>query len=327
MPRPIRIEYEDAYYHVMNRGRGRQFIFHSEAYYQAFFDTLSEVCERFDLVVHAYCLMSNHYHLLLQTPQANLGRIMRHINGVYTQRYNRLKHTDGPLFRGRYKAILVDEDGYLLQLSRYIHRNPIEMKRPLVSRLESYLWSSYPAYINQAKAPDWLEREKTYQMLGQHQKYQGYQSYVEQGIDEEIKQFYNRGNIASVIGNKEFIEWLHEEKIPELEEKDLVKNILPKSLMIERVVQLVSDYYKLDPEYLTRVVKGPQKGLLARKVAMYLCQQLGGYKLSEIMTQFGLSNIGSVSFITSQIRKRLKNDRQLKKQVQQIKDYVIKNAT
>lgn len=139
MPRPIRIEYEDAYYHVMNRGRGRQYIFHTEAYYQAFFETLSEACERFALVVHAYCLMGNHYHLLVQTPQGNLGRIMRHINGVYTQRYNRLKRTDGPLFRGRYKAILVDEDSYLLQLSRYIHRNPIEMKQPLVSGLENYL--------------------------------------------------------------------------------------------------------------------------------------------------------------------------------------------
>jgi len=79
--------------------------------------------------------MSNHYHLLIETPNANLGRIMRHINGVYTQRYNRLRNIDGPLFRGRYKAILVDQDAYLLQLSRYIHRNPIDMKQPLVDSL------------------------------------------------------------------------------------------------------------------------------------------------------------------------------------------------
>ena len=105
MPRPVRIEYEGACYHVMNRGRGRQPIFRATAYFQAFLETLAEAHERFGVVIHGYCLMGNHYHLLLQTPHGNLGRVMRHMNGVYTQRYNRLKPTDGPLFRGRYKAI------------------------------------------------------------------------------------------------------------------------------------------------------------------------------------------------------------------------------
>ena len=108
----------------MNRGSGRQKIFHGAKYYEAFLETLEESHNRFDAQIHAYCLMDNHYHLSIATPRANLGRIMRHINGVYTQRYNRLKRTDGPLFRGRYKAILIDDDAYLLQLGRYIHRNP-----------------------------------------------------------------------------------------------------------------------------------------------------------------------------------------------------------
>ncbi|MET1257584.1 transposase, partial [Aliikangiella maris] len=169
MPRPLRIEYEDAYYHVMSRGRdkGRRNIFHSEKFYTAFLETLAEACERFEIVVHA--LMTNHYHLLVQTPLGNLGRAMRHINGVYTQRHNRLKNTDGPLFRGRYKSILVEKDSYLLQLSRYIHRNPIETKRPMVTQLENYPWSSYPAYVNQVESEDWLEREQVYQMLGNKQ--------------------------------------------------------------------------------------------------------------------------------------------------------------
>lgn len=126
MTRPLRIEYPDAYYHVMNRGRGRQAIFHDQAYFDAFLATLSEAHERFSLEIYAYCLMSNHFHLLVKTPEGNLQRAMRHVGGVYTQRYNRLKKTDGPLFRGRYKAILVDADEYLLHLSRYIHRNPLE---------------------------------------------------------------------------------------------------------------------------------------------------------------------------------------------------------
>ena len=165
MPRPERIEYEHAFYHVMNRGRGRQLIFHDKRYYEAFESTLSEANQRFQCVIHAYCLMGNHYHLLLETPNANLSRVMRHINGVYTQRYNRLKKTDGPLFRGRFKAILVDSDSYLLPLTRYIHRNPVDMKRPIVSSLEEYPWSSYLAYIGKAKSPIWLERGMVYNVL------------------------------------------------------------------------------------------------------------------------------------------------------------------
>jgi len=105
MTRPLRIEYENAFYHVMNRGRAHQTIFHEEVYYQTFLEILADACERFDCIVHAYSLMGNHYHLLVQTPKANLSRIMRHVNGVYTQKFNRLKRTDGPFFRGRFKAI------------------------------------------------------------------------------------------------------------------------------------------------------------------------------------------------------------------------------
>ena len=167
MPRPARIQYEDAFYHVMNRGSGKQKIFHGVKYYEAFLETLEESHNRFDAQIHAYCLMDNHYHLSIATPRANLGRIMRHINGVYTQRYNRLKRTDGPLFRGRYKAILIDEDAYLLQLGRYIHRNPAEVKGASEDKLRTFQWSSYLAYTNRASVPSWLDRDLTYRLLGQ----------------------------------------------------------------------------------------------------------------------------------------------------------------
>ncbi|MFV1985190.1 MAG: transposase [Thiohalomonadales bacterium] len=327
MPRPPRIEYENAYYHVMNRGKGRQRIFHSDAYYHAFLSCLAEASERFDVIVHGYCLMSNHYHLLLQTRHANLGRVMRHINGVYTQRYNRLKHTDGPLFRGRYKAIVIEKDSYLLQLSRYIHRNPIELKQPLVKKLEQYRWSSYPAYINKDKTPHWLHRDTLYEMLGQRQKYQGYEIYVMQGNDTDIKKFYSRTNIPGAMGQSSFIEWLQDEIIPEVDDKTLVNTVLQHKLTIKEIIQYVALYYKLETKQLTTVVKGPGKGLLARKIAMYLCQQLGGYQLTDIMESFELSNRGSVSFITSQIRRNCGENRKLEKEINDIKSYIIKNAT
>lgn len=163
MSRPLRVEYEDAYYHVMNRGGGRQVVFHDDDYYHLFLDTLVEAHSRFGLQVLSYCLMGNHYHLLVKTPRGNLGRGMQHINGVYTQRYNRLRRTDGPLFRGRYKAIIVENDSYQLQVSRYIHRNPVEAH--LVDRLEDYPWSSYPAFINKGACPPWLYRDEILDQL------------------------------------------------------------------------------------------------------------------------------------------------------------------
>ena len=125
MARPLRIEYPGAWYHAMNRGASGRAIFQSDRDRHAFLALFGDIAATFGVEVHAYCLMGNHYHLLLRTPRGNLSRALRHLNGVYTQRYNRTHGTDGPLFRGRFKAVLVDADTYLAALSRYIHLNPV----------------------------------------------------------------------------------------------------------------------------------------------------------------------------------------------------------
>ena len=129
-----------------------------------FLELLREIQAMFSVETHAYCLMDNHYHLLVRTPKANLSRAMRHLNGLYTQRYNRIEKTDGPLYRGRYKAILIDADAYLLNVSRYIHRNPLEAR--IVKKADNYPWSSYAAFIGKVTAPPWLTREDTLAMVG-----------------------------------------------------------------------------------------------------------------------------------------------------------------
>ena len=149
MSRPLRIEYPGAWYHVMNRGRRAESIFSGKNDYALFIDLLKDSCELWNINVGAYCLMSNHYHLLIQTPEGNLSRCMRHINGIYTQRFNRAHHCDGQLFRGRFKSILIEEDSYLLQLVRYIHKNPLRAGR--VKRLDAYPWSSHRGYRSKAK--------------------------------------------------------------------------------------------------------------------------------------------------------------------------------
>ena len=125
MARPLRVEYEGAFYHVMNRGLERREIFQEERDYEKFLELVEDTHRQYQFKVHSYCLMPNHYHLYIETPQGDLSQGMRHIDGVYTQVYNKRRRRVGPLFQGRYKAIVVEKENYSLEISRYIHLNPV----------------------------------------------------------------------------------------------------------------------------------------------------------------------------------------------------------
>ncbi|MEZ4484691.1 MAG: transposase [Syntrophotaleaceae bacterium] len=140
----------------MNRGRRGENVFADRDDYETFIALLQETSTMFDLRVSAFCLMSNHYHLLVQTPSGSLSRAMRHINGVYTQRFNRRRNIDGQLFRGRYKSVLVQEDRHLLELLRYIHRNPVTAH--MCKAVDDYLWTSHQGYVSSVKKWDWLHK-------------------------------------------------------------------------------------------------------------------------------------------------------------------------
>jgi len=308
MPRKPRLEYENAFYHVMNRGRGREMIYHDDEYYQIFVNILKDVHERFDCIIHCYCLMGNHYHLLLETPQANLSRIMRHINGVYTQAYNRLKKTDGPLFRGRFKSILIDKDAYIMQLSRYIHRNPIDIKKPLVMNLEDYKWSSYRAYIGKEKNVNWLNRQFTYDILGHKQKYKAYAEFVNQGVDEETQKYYSGAQLPSVIGETGFKQWIYDKMLRD-QVAESKSNTIANNLNLMDILKAVAVFYNKDINSLILVKKGPQVENEGRKVAMYLCQQLTDKYLIDIAKIFNLKSTTSVSYTTHMIRKKKKDNK------------------
>jgi len=315
MVRPLRIEYENAYYHVMNRGRDRQAIFHSLAYYQAFLDTLSETHHRFGIEILSYCLMGNHYHLLLKTPEGNLSRAMRHLGGLYTQRYNRLRKSDGSLFRGRYKAILVESDRYQLQLSRYIHRNSLEAK--LVDALEDYPGSSYPAYINKVTCPDWLYRDENYsQLTTSRQRYVRYRAFVELGTDEEITKFYGKGNVMSILGGEGFREWAYSRTSDD--EEIIRKQCVFNRLTIQTIVGHISKEFGVTKEAILTAVRGPGEKNLARWIAMYVCQEWGGHRLKAIAQAFNLSRYATVSTTISKLKKLIQEDKRLEKNVMRI---------
>lgn len=177
----------------------------------------------------------------METPLANLDRIMRHINGVYTQRHNRFKRTDGPLFRGRYKAILIDENAYLLEVSRYIHRNPLEIKGASKDALDKHLWSSYLAYINKTTAPNWLTREQTYETLGRANKCGEYQTFVLSGNDARTEEFYGGDSLTGISGGESFRQSVYEDQ-ENFEEVEGLSKLIKEPREMDTIVAVVADY-------------------------------------------------------------------------------------
>jgi len=165
MSRPMRLEFPNALYHVTSRGNAQQYIYLTDADRQQFLNVLNHVCQRYNWVVHAYCLMSNHYHLLIETPDGNLSKGMRQLNGLYTQDFNRAHKRVGHVYQGRYKAILVEKQAYLLELARYIVLNPVRAE--MVRSAKDWKWSSYRATAALAETPKWLA---THWLLSQFAK-------------------------------------------------------------------------------------------------------------------------------------------------------------
>jgi REP element-mobilizing transposase RayT len=157
MSRPLRIEFRGAIYHVTSRGDRREPIYRDDADRVVHLGVIAQAMDRFDAQVLAYCLMGNHYHLVLHTREPNLSRLMRHVNGVYTQNFNRRHRLVGHLFQGRFKAILVDRDAYLLALCRYVERNAVAAG--LVAAPGHWRWSSYRAHFGTDPTPAWLDSD------------------------------------------------------------------------------------------------------------------------------------------------------------------------
>jgi REP element-mobilizing transposase RayT len=157
MARPLRLELSGGLYHVTSRGDRREDIYFDKVDRLAWLGLLAQVCARFNWVCHAYCQMTNHYHLIIETPEGNLSQGMRQLNGVYTQTINRRHRRVGHVFQGRYQAILVEKDRYLLELARYVVLNPVRAR--MVKHAGNWPWSSYPAMTGEAPAPEWLQTD------------------------------------------------------------------------------------------------------------------------------------------------------------------------
>lgn len=324
MSRPLRIQYPDAWYHVMNRARRGQALFPDKVDMGTFLDILKETATMFNLKVSAFCLMPAHYHLLVQTPAANLARCMRHINGVYTQRYNGRNKCDGTLFRGRYKSILVDADRYLLELVRYIHRNPLRAR--LVSKLDAYAWSSHRGYLSDDQKWEWLHRDF---VLGRLAKYRAvqkkkYRQFVEKQDAEQLISFFEKAGSPAILGDKEFIAWVKAQFFEGKVEKEVPQS---KTLTPDRhtIVKAVCDFYIVGKEEMVAVRRGIQNE--PRDVTIYLLRTVCGEPLKRIGNEFGLTQYSSVSSAVDRINQRRQNDSKFLESLNVLRDLIVKGQT
>lgn len=312
MSRPLRIEYPGAVYHVMNRGLNQALIFKNKKDYGVFIFTLEESCRLFDVRVYAYCLMPNHYHLLIRTPSGNISRFMRHLNGVYTQRFNREHHRDGPLYRGRYKSILVQEDSYLIEVVRYIHKNPLKAK--LVERLSQFKWSSHKSYTEPKGSLLGLDTGFVLGYFSRKKKVaiEQYKRFMTKKESGEIKDFYGSKKQGSILGDINFVEQIKEKYIssgPDIE--ILEKRKIQGEGIVGIVKKEVCRIFKVDVSTLYQSKRGTAN--VARSMALFLSKELSGLTLSELGLLFGFSNYRTVGTHCWKFGNKIKTDKSLGK--------------
>ena len=312
MSRPLRMEYPHAWYHVLNRGRRREGIFRDARDYEWFLQTVREACETWHLRLSAYCLMPNHYHLLVQTPNSNLSRCLRHIDGVYTQRFNRRHGHDGPLFRGRYKALLIEADSYLLPLVRYIHRNPIEAG--LAESLEDYPWTSHQGYLSSSLKWKWLYREFVWGMLASNQSARigAYRKFIVGEDTKGLIQIFSMKRWPVFLGSEGFLAKVKGRffsKKADIEVPDR-KTLAPD---LDFLIEVVKEEYGIRQEELFYSRRGNYNE--ARNVAIYLVRKLRGDRLKEIGEVFGIGKYSTVSSAVQRVKVGIERDERLRKRI------------
>jgi len=302
MARPLRIEFPDACYHVSNSGEDNDRIFPSNRYYQAFFDGVAEAAQRLNVDVLAYCLLKNEYHMLIRTPEGNLSRFMRQLDGLYTQNFQKMRNEGGPVFKARYKSVLLQPNKYLQGVSRYLHSLPKQARQ----NPETYPWSSLPAYLNKARAPGWLNREPVLSTMGKAPRPNArYGKFVAEGVDAELSHFYGKKNQLSILGDPGFRKRMQAKSSPDQvrgKPKGAQARLRPS---ISKVVSAVAAHYKVPEKSILKAARGPGSKNVPRWMAMYLCQEVAGVTLQDIAGRFGLKRYGTVSTTIGKLKQEL----------------------
>lgn len=313
MARALRIEYEGAFYHVTSRGNERKRIFFSKSDYRRFLSYLEEAKEKYGYHLHSYVLMPNHYHLLIETPEANLSQLMHYINSSYTNYINRRRERSGHLFQGRYKAILVDIDNYLLELSRYIHLNPV--KAGMVDAPQAYPYCSYNSFIHN-KGEEIVSRDLIWGMISKEKRQapMKYRSFVEDAIPEELEDPLKKVYGGAILGSKTFIkEALGNIKDGILGRQETSYRLKLRSrIEAEDVLKEVSEEVGVSVDDLVRM-----KGEI-RDITIFLMKHYTMMTNKEIGDHLGGLSYSAVAKIKKRFNDKLAFNRSLRKKVEKL---------
>lgn len=311
MARPLRIEYEGALYHVTARGNERRKTFFSRRDYEKFLEYVVEAKAKFGIILHGYVLMANHYHLIIETPERNLSRAMHHINSSYTTYVNVKKKRSGHLFQGRFKSIVVDRDSYLLELSRYLHLNPVRAR--MVERPEEYLYSSYRTYVG-AGCDSRITTSAVLGLVGADgdKAPDCYRNFVESALGAELESPLEKVYGGTILGGEGFIEALLREigadqrgKVETSYRKSLSAVVLPGG-----IVAAVRQHYGIAEE---EVLSGEH-----RKMCLYLLKRHSSAKNCEIGEMLGGMGAAAVAKGYQRFAQRQSRDQDLSKAMEEI---------
>jgi putative transposase len=326
MARSLRIQFENAYYHVTCRGNSGQEIFSNDADRLAFLDLLERSSDVYQTEIFAYVLMSNHFHLFVKTPLGNLQEFMRHFNISYTSYHNWKHDRRGHLYQGRYKSFLVDEDNYLQEVSRYIHLNPIRvrLKSGMTfdekrKHLRNYQWSSYGGYLSQGGRRGFLRVEEVLSYFGGDtaKGRRKYEKFVREGLSGKMTSPLEVGKGHGIVGTGEFIEKIREQHIrsgAESRELPAVRKILAQ-VEPKRIIRVTGEVFGVAKEELLR--KG-YKGV-ARGALMELLYRYGGMNQREIGELMGI-DYSAVSVMRKRLFALKEKDRNLVAEIGRVKE-------
>lgn len=313
MARPLRITFEDALYHITARGNEKRKIFLSKADRERFKDYLRDVEEKYRFILHAYVLMDTHVHLIGQTPLANLSQVMHYISSSYTTYFNRKRGRSGHLFQGRYKSILIEKDAYLMELSRYIHLNPV--KAHMVERPEDYPYSSYGAYLNPDEK-DIVSTDLILSMASRNRKESSlhYRRFVEEGIGKDLPNPLQETYGGMMLGTPSFIKRVLRRLDDKTPTNDISSRRLLTPLALDDLVGIISETLGTTPNDV--------RSGMHRNMAIYCAKSFTGFTNPEIGKYFGGLSYSAVTKAKDRFEKVLRSDRAMRKTFEKIKTAV-----
>jgi len=323
MARPLRIEFPGAWYHFTCRGNERNRIFKDDTDRKEFLYILKESLEKYMVQLHGYVIMDNHFHLILHTPSGNLSRLAQRFNTAYTVYYNRRHKRSGHLYQGRYKAILVEKESYLLALSRYIHLNPVKIKKikklPIsgqIAYLRNYRWSSNLGYGLLRHRNDFTCYHDVLECTGGDNKYgrKSYREFVEEGLLKDTESPFESIKGQVVLGKSGFVDWLYEkilknakpDKTEQSQSRELVKEVQQ-----EFIIDTVCKVFNAEKVELSRRRSVYRE---ARMVYIDLCcrYRLFHKSLKEIGEELGGLTVGGMGQTRKRLKERMQKGNSLK---------------